>query len=209
MVDSNQRHLAGTCLLATLMVLSGAALVGCQTPPPAPAPAPAAYTGPVLPIEQPERGAQIFLPANVLFASGSAEFDAAKAAPYLDRVAKLLTIKTTKDVVVEGHADNVGTNDANQRLWQARSARLMCALAERGVPPARLTAQGFSFNRPVASNVTEDGRKLNRRVELIVLGEQVQTLTQGEPAAWFESAWARLKDLVDRGLVQRVAGAAQ
>ena len=127
-------------------------------------------------------------------------------------MAKLLTTKTTmttKDVVVEGHADNVGTNDANQRLSQARSASVMRALAERGVPQARLTAQGFSFNRPVASNVTEDGRKLNRRVELIVLGEQVQTMTQGEPAASFESAWARLKDLVDRGLVQRVTGAAQ
>lgn len=85
----------------------------------------------------------------------------------------------------------------------------MRVLAERGVPQARLTAQGFSFNRPVASNVAEDGRTLNRRVELIVLGEQVQTMTQGEPAASFESAWVRLKDLVDRGLVKRVAGAAQ
>ena len=87
MFDPNQCHLAGTCPLATLMVFGGAALVRCQTPPPAPAPAPAAYTGPVLPIEQSERGAQIFLPANVLFASGSAEFVAAKAAPDLDRVA--------------------------------------------------------------------------------------------------------------------------
>lgn len=211
MFDSNERHVAATCLLAALGALSGTALVGCQTPPPAPAPvlAPVAYTGPVLPIEQSERGVQIFLPASVLFASGSAEFDATKAAPYLDRVAKLLTTKTTKDVVVEGHADSVGTNDANQRLSQARSVSVMRALAERGVPQARLTAQGFSFNRPVASNVTEDGRTLNRRVELIVLGEQVQTMTQGEPAASFESAWARLKDLVDRGLVKRVAGAAQ
>ena len=112
MFDSNERHVGATCLLAALVALSGTALVGCQTPPPAPAP--------VLPIEQSERGVQIFLPASVLFASGSAEFDATKAAPYLDRVAKLLTTKTTKDEMVEGHADSVGTNDANQRMSQAR-----------------------------------------------------------------------------------------
>jgi outer membrane protein OmpA-like peptidoglycan-associated protein len=206
MFDSNQRHLAATCLLAALMAVCGSALVGCQTPPPAPLPA--AYSGPVLPIEQSERGVQIFLPASVLFASGSAEFDAAQAGPYLDRVATLLKTKTAKDVAVEGHADNVGSNDANQRLSQARSANVLRALAERGVPAARLASQGFSFNRPIASNATDDGRRLNRRVELIVLGEKVEAITRGEPAAAFESAWARLKDLVDRGLVQRAAGAA-
>ncbi len=79
MFDSNQRHLAATCLLAALIALSGSALVGCQTLPPAPMPV--AYTGPVLPIEQSERGVQIFLPASVLFATGSAEFDAVTAAP--------------------------------------------------------------------------------------------------------------------------------
>ena len=181
-------------------------LAACQTPPPAP-PA-VAYSGPVLPIEQSERGVQIFLPASVLFAVGSAEFDAAQAGPYLDRVAMLLRTKTVKDVAVEGHADNVGSIESNLKLSQARSANVLRALAERGVPAARLQSQGFSSNRPIASNASDDGRRLNRRVELIVLGEKVETITQGEPAGSFDSAWARLKELVDRGLVQRVAGAA-
>ena len=63
---------------------------------------------------------------------------------------------------------------------------------------------GFSFNRPVASNATDEGKRLNRRVELIVLDEKVATFTAGEPSGAFESAWAKLKALVEQGLVKPV-----
>ena len=157
-----------------------------------------------MPIEQSDRGVQIFLPSSVLFDSGKAVFKDAEAAPYLDRVAKLLTTKTSNKVSVEGHSDNVGSAATNQSLSQARAASLLKALADRGVPADRLIAVGHSFNRPIASNATEDGKKLNRRVEIVILDEKVENITKGEAPNAFESAWANLKAMMDKGLVKPV-----
>ena len=188
-------------LALSTLVLAGT-LTGCQTPPPAVA-APA-YTGPVLPIEQSERGVQIFLPSSVLFELGKADLNLAAAGPYVDRVAMLLKTKTAKKVSVEGHADNQGSDQSNQVLSEARAKSLMAAIAERGVPTERLAMVGYSFKRPIASNATEEGRKLNRRVELVVLDEKVENITRGEPANAFSSAWDNLKSLIDKGLVKAV-----
>lgn len=188
-------------LVASTLVFS-VMLAGCQTPPPAVA-APA-YSGPVLPIEQSERGVQIFLPSSVLFELGKADLNLAAAGPYVDRVATLLKTKTTKQVSVEGHADNQGSDASNQALSEARAKSLMAAIADRGVPAARLAVVGYSYKRPIASNATEEGRKLNRRVELVVLDEKVENITRGEPANAFSSAWDNLKALIDKGVVQAV-----
>ncbi|MBA4256104.1 MAG: OmpA family protein [Polaromonas sp.] len=185
---------------------SAVVLPACQTTPaPAPAPtAPVAYTGPVLPIEQSERGVQIFLPSSVLFEVGKSSLDNAAADPYLDRVAHLLTTKTDKTVVLEGHADSTGTEAINTALSLQRAQTVSKALAERGVAVQRLSAAGFSSRRPVASNATEAGRRLNRRVEVVVLDETVENITRGEPANAFASAWAQLKTLIEQGQVQPV-----
>ena len=174
------------------------ALSACQTPPPAPAP----YSGPVLPIEQSERGVQIFLPNSVLFEVGKSALSLKDSGPYLDRVADLLKNKTKNAVSLEGHADSTGSATLNQSLSEDRARAVAVALTERGVPKERLQTAGFSFNRPVASNTTEDGRKLNRRVEVVILDEKVENITQGEPANAFSSAWAQLKSLIDQGLVK-------
>lgn len=175
------------------------ALGGCQTPPPA---APVAYTGPVLPIEQSDRGVQIFLPSSVLFETGSANFNVQAAQPYLQRVAHLVKTKTDKRVAVEGHADNTGSAAVNQPLSEARAASVREALITAGVAPERIEARGFAANRPLASNATEQGRSLNRRVELIILDEQVAKITAGEPANAFSSAWAQLKAMIESGAVK-------
>ena len=196
--------------LATAAGLVLAALVtGCASPqPPAPKPVVAAYSGPSLAIEQTERGVQIFLPSTVLFDAGKADFKQAEAAPYLDRLAKLLTEKTKNKVAVEGHTDNVGNAAGNQKLSEQRAEVIRAALAQRGVPADRLTAVGYSFNRPMASNATDEGKAVNRRVELIILDEKVTNITQGEPAASFESAFDKLKKMVESGLIKpMVAGA--
>ncbi|WP_158219726.1 OmpA family protein [Ideonella sp. A 288] len=181
-------------------------LAGCAAKPvpPPPPPAPAPYTGPVLQIEQIDRGVQIVLPSVVLFDVNKSTFDAAQAGPFLERLAGLLTRKTDKRVSVEGHTDSDGSAALNDTLSKARAAAVAEAMAARGVQASRMVTAGYSFNRPVASNSTEDGKRLNRRVELIVLDEKVENLTAGEPAGSFESAFAKLKSLVDRGLVKPV-----
>lgn len=189
-----------------LLLSLALALTGCATPPP-PAPPPRAVEaptsrGPILQIEQLDRGVQIVLPSVVLFDVNKATFNLSEAGPYLDRVARLLTTKTQKAVAVEGHTDSDGSAQLNDSLSKARAAAVAEALLARGVQTARISTAGYSFNRPVASNSTEAGKRLNRRVEIIVLDEKVAALTAGEPAGSFESAFARLKALVDSGQVK-------
>lgn len=186
-----------------------ALLAACQSPPlPPPVSAPVAtapiYSGPVLPLAQSDRGVQIFLPSTVLFAVGEASFNEADAAPYLDRVAQLLTTKTNKTIVIEGNTDSTGSANGNQKLSLARAKAVEQALVARNVPTSRLSSVGYSSLRPIASNATEEGRKLNRRVEVLILDEKVETLTKGEPANAFASAWDQLKKLIESGAVKAV-----
>jgi outer membrane protein OmpA-like peptidoglycan-associated protein len=206
----NTLHRSQAAKFAGLCAISILVLGGCATPPSPPLPAPIVvapipvYTGPTLPIEQSDRGVQIFLPSAVLFDIGKAEFKAADAAPYLDRVAHLLKTKTTHKISIEGHTDNAGSAASNQALSLARATSLQSALSSRGIPADRLNAVGFSFNRPIASNATDEGKKLNRRVELVILDEKVENITKGEAPNAFESAWANLRSMIERGLVKSV-----
>lgn len=153
-------------------------------------------------MDQIDRGAVIFLPSLVLFDVGKATFNSSEAGPYLDRVARLLTTKTQKAVSVEGHTDSDGSASLNDGLSKARAAAVSEALSSRGVAGSRLSTSGYSYNRPMASNATEEGKRQNRRVEIVVLDETVAALAQGEPAGSFESAWARLKSLVESGQIK-------
>ncbi|TDM08696.1 MAG: OmpA family protein [Ideonella sp. MAG2] len=186
-----------------------ALLVACATPAPPPPPPPPPYKGPVLQIAQIDRGVQIVLPSTVLFEVGKSSFNSSEADAFLDRVAKLLTTKTDKRVSVEGHTDSDGSAALNDTLSKARAKAVSDALASRGVDAARMDSAGFSFNRPAASNSTEDGKRLNRRVELIVLDEKVEKLTAGEHPGSFEAAWSKLKDMIDKGLIKPVEGGAR
>ena len=188
-------------LLATL-TLSLGLLAGCATPPPQAVLAPLALPATVISIDQTARGVQIPLPSTVLFTFGKSDLNTAQAGPYLDKIASLIKTKSSKPVAVEGHTDNVGTLEANQTLSEARAKVVRDALLARGVPAERLKAEGFAFQRPMVSNSSEEGRALNRRVEIMILDEKVENITAGEPANAFESAFAKLKTMVDQGLVK-------
>ena len=202
-------HTLAARLLAPLFLFI-AALAGCASaPPPAPAPAPApapvvaAPPAAVLPISQLDRGVQIVLPDTVLFESGKAALNLTASAPYLDRIATLLTTKTVKQIAVEGHTDSVGSAAGNQKLSEQRADAVMQALVSRGVPEARLSKRGLSFTQPAAPNDVDAGRRLNRRTELIVLDETVANITKDEPANSFEDAAARVKAALEAGAGKR------
>lgn len=67
----------------------------------------------------------------------------------------------------EGHTDNVGSGDYNQRLSEARALAVRDWMVGAGIDPGRVGFAGFSFDRPIADNATEAGRALNRRVEMV------------------------------------------
>lgn len=71
-------------------------------------------------------------------------------------------------VQVEGHTDNVGKEDTNRKLSQARAESVRNFLVMHGVGPGRLTARGFGPERPIDTNRTDAGRANNRRVEFTV-----------------------------------------
>ncbi|HEV2349812.1 MAG TPA: OmpA family protein [Terriglobia bacterium] len=86
----------------------------------------------------------------------------------LKEVAKLLGQDATLKVYVVGHTDNVGTLASNMTLSSQRAAAVLNALTTKyGVAPSRLKAFGNGPYAPVTSNDSEDGRALNRRVELV------------------------------------------
>lgn len=68
---------------------------------------------------------------------------------------------------VQGHTDSTGSAERNRQLSLERAQRVAGALALYGVDPARLEPRGFGPDNPVADNATDEGRRQNRRVELV------------------------------------------
>lgn len=87
--------------------------------------------------------------------------------PVLAKVAALLQAKPTLHVELQGHTDNVGADDANLKLSNARAAAVSAWLAGHGIAAGRLASKGFGETKPVADNGTPEGRAKNRRVELV------------------------------------------
>jgi len=83
---------------------------------------------------------------------------------------------------VEGHTDNVGGDDYNQKLSEQRGDSVRDYLTHEGMQASSVTSRGFGKTQPVASNDTAAGRQENRRVELVISGEIIGTLI-GQPVA--------------------------
>jgi len=97
-------------------------------------------------------------------------------------------------VIVEGHTDSIGSAAGNRRLSQERAQAVADFLASRmGIPRGRLIVEGHGGARPVASNETEDGRELNRRVELYAMSSQIKRARLYE--VFHGTASARVDDL--------------
>ncbi len=79
----------------------------------------------------------------------------------------------------EGHKDNVGSAELNQKLSEQRSDSVRRYLAAQGIPESSIISVGRGFSLPVAPNETAAGRQKNRRVELIVSGEVIGTAIVG------------------------------
>lgn len=106
---------------------------------------------------------------NIFFPTGQWNLDERSMAE-LNTLVNFL--EKNPDLVVEigGHTDNVGTVAFNQHLSEQRARSVVNYLISKGISPDRLTWQGYGMSRPVASNDNEEGRTLNRRTEVKILG---------------------------------------
>ena len=141
-------------------------------PEPAPVPEPAPIV--VLPPPPPPPPA----PKPVIIEKGrqtlNVEFDFDKSTikkgyyKDIDDLVKVMKDYPDLNVVIEGHTDSVGTAAYNKKLSQRRAEAIKKYMVESGIDANRLKAQGFGFDKPIASNKTKEGRQQNRRVEAAV-----------------------------------------
>ncbi len=105
---------------------------------------------------------------EVLFAVGKAELEKYSYI-LLDSFCRKVVGKRVDSVVVEGHTDNAGTTELNNRLSSARVQTVLNYFAGRAfVKPNRIVARAWGESKPVADNTTPQGRQRNRRVEVLV-----------------------------------------
>ncbi|MBO6522363.1 MAG: OmpA family protein [Balneolaceae bacterium] len=121
-------------------------------------------------------GARIVL-ENIYFDTGSDNLRE-ESIQELDR---LYEIMAQSNLIIEigGHTDNVGSDETNMDLSQARAEAVVNYVIEKGISSTRISAQGYGETDPRATNETAEGRQENRRVEVKVLGSVAQEGTGG------------------------------
>jgi outer membrane protein OmpA-like peptidoglycan-associated protein len=107
---------------------------------------------------------------NVYFDFGKAEL-LPESHPELDRVANFLSKSTNITLEIGGHTDDVGSNEANQKLSEARAEAVLNYLVTRGVKRIRIKAVGYGKSRPLVKGTSEEDRAKNRRVEMTITSQ--------------------------------------
>ena len=110
----------------------------------------------------------LIMPGNITFASARAEI-AADFYPVLNSVALVLEEYNKTVVVISGHTDSDGSADYNQGLSEQRANAVSSYLKTRKINAVRLETIGFGESQPMASNNTQEGKALNRRVEITLI----------------------------------------
>jgi outer membrane protein OmpA-like peptidoglycan-associated protein len=91
--------------------------------------------------------------------------------PELERVVRLMHVRPSMRIRIEGHADSTGSADLNMKLSGERAVAVKRYLMQSGISPDRIETAGYGATRPIASNATEAGRRLNRRIEFLILAK--------------------------------------
>ena len=128
-----------------------------------------------------KEGLVVTFVAEVLFDPGKAQLK--KESLYiLDKVAKILKneVPLSYRISIEGHTDNQPIKyskwKSNWELSCHRALSVLYYLEKKGINPSRLSATGFGEYHPVASNETEEGRALNRRVEIVIIPPTIRKI---------------------------------
>lgn len=105
---------------------------------------------------------------KIFFDTGSARLKSTSL-PQIEAVAKQLMANGKTKILIRGHSDNTGSAQQNSLLSLSRSSSMKEALSQMGVEASRIRIEGVGPLEPIASNDTAEGRKKNRRIELIVI----------------------------------------
>ena len=116
--------------------------------------------------KQTDRGILVTF-GDVLFATDRADLKSSGLVN-INKLAQFLSENPDRKVIVEGYTDSTGTANHNQSLSERRAGSVRMALVKMGVDPARVVAQGYGKEYPVAENSSVSGRAMNRRVEVTI-----------------------------------------
>ncbi|WP_373523852.1 OmpA family protein [Aquiflexum sp.] len=105
---------------------------------------------------------------NIQFNRGTSDFADSKSIQVLDNLVTFM--KENQDIIIrlEGHTDNAGDPSLNKDLSMKRASKIRGYLTINGVDFERVRISGWGGSRPIADNQTEEGRVLNRRVEMLI-----------------------------------------
>jgi outer membrane protein OmpA-like peptidoglycan-associated protein len=116
--------------------------------------------------KQTDRGTLVTF-GDVLFATDRADLKS-NGLVNINKLAQFLSENPDRKAIVEGYTDSTGTEGHNQSLSERRAGSVRTALVKMGVDPARIVAQGYGKEYPVAENSSASGRAMNRRVEVTI-----------------------------------------
>jgi outer membrane protein OmpA-like peptidoglycan-associated protein len=146
--------------------------VAVAPPKPKPKPAPAKVAPPPAPkpVAVPPKPKRVIVLQGTQFAFDSAELTP-EARGILDENAAILEREADVKVRIEGNTDSIGPEAYNQKLSERRAKAVEEFLISKGVSADRFEIVGYGPSNPIAPNDTKEGRAMNRRVELKVLGQ--------------------------------------
>ena len=87
----------------------------------------------------------------------------------LDRIVEMLTNYPSMGLLIEGHTDNQGDWEPNMKLSEDRVRVVKEYLTSKGIAEGRIQTKAWGPSKPIASNGTDERRKLNRRVEFTIM----------------------------------------
>jgi outer membrane protein OmpA-like peptidoglycan-associated protein len=105
---------------------------------------------------------------NIFFNTGSYEL-LPESKVELQKLIDFLTLNKTLFIDIDGHTDNVGSEEMNQKLSESRAGAVFTYLVDHGIEERRMKYNGFGFSRPISNNDTPEGRALNRRTEFRIM----------------------------------------
>lgn len=118
-------------------------------------------------IERQAAAVAVTFKSDVLFNVGSANINSGGMVE-LNRVSQVLLQYPKTNILICGHTDDTGSGLSNQQLSEARAEAVKRVLMAQGVSVMRITTAGYGEGQPVATNATEAGRQLNRRVVITI-----------------------------------------
>lgn len=130
-------------------------------------------TAPVIKLEmevQPIEVGMHYRLHNIYFAFNSADI-LSSSQKVLDEFIVFLNDHPTMTISIEGHTDNVGSDEFNLILSENRAKAVYNYLVNNGIDSNRLQYKGFGETTPIATNETEEGRAMNRRTEFVILND--------------------------------------